>query len=272
MDAEKFWSTTEMNKFLYQQLKTMCEANGFVLSPRKGKHLVKIAEHFVQIVCPEVSYGRTRIHVLVSLAGSFANHIYAEKTFCPHGDKKEDIYSVYYDLAIEDATSYKEFYDIQQMKILWAEVIEPQFNQEIFSCLNTFSFERFLVLSESWNCDGFQCSISPKKDHALRFLSMGYGEIWNGNFEKSIPLLERALSGFQKGIERDKQSGCEVPEADQEDYNTVREILSMMQRGDTKAQVIEKMQELERTALNKAWGVTLSSEGQTIRLKKKELL
>ena len=55
-------------------------------------------------------------------------------------------------------------------------------------------------------------------------------------------------------------------------YNTVLEILSMMQRGDTKAQVIEKMQELERTALNKAWGVTLSSEGQTIRLKKKELL
>ena len=64
----------------------------------------------------------------------------------------------------------------------------------------------------------------------------------------------------------------ELPEADQEDYNTVREILSMMQRGDTKAQVIEKMQEIERTALNKAWGVTLSSEGQTIRLKKKELL
>lgn len=80
------------------------------------------------------------------------------------------------------------------------------------------------------------------------------------------------MSGFQKGIERDKQSGREVSEADQEDYNTVLEILLMMQRGDTKAQVIEKMQEIERTALNKAWGVTLSSEGQTIRLKKKELL
>lgn len=87
MDAEKFWSTTEMNKFLYQQLKAMCEADGFVLSPRKGKHLVKIAEHFVQIVWPEISYNRTRIHVLVSPAGSYKNHIYAEKTFCPHGDK-----------------------------------------------------------------------------------------------------------------------------------------------------------------------------------------
>ena len=231
MDAEKFWSTTEMNKFLYQQLKTMCEANGFVLSPRKGKHLVKIAEHFVQIVCPEVSYGRTRIHVLVSPAGSFANHIYAEKVFCPHGDKKEDIYSVYYDLAIEDATSYKEFYDIQQMKTLWAEIIEPQFDHEIFSCLNAFSFLHFLNLSESWSGDG-----------------------------------------FKKGIELNKQSGREISVDVQENYDTVQEVLSMIQRGDAKAQIIDKMQEIERIALNKAWGVMLSPEGKTVRLKKKELL
>ena len=46
----------------------------------------------------------------------------------------------------------------------------------------------------------------------------------------------------------------------------------MIQRGDTKAQIIDKMQEIERNALNKAWGVMLSSEGNTIRLKKKELL
>ena len=80
------------------------------------------------------------------------------------------------------------------------------------------------------------------------------------------------MSGFQKGIERDKQSGREVPEADQEDYNTLLEILSMIQRGDTKAQIVEKMLEFERIALNKAWGVTLSPESQTTRLKKKELL
>ena len=47
----------------------------------------------------------------------------------------------------------------------------------------------------------------------------------------------------------------------------------MIQRGDKKTQVMDdKMQEIERTALNKAWGVMLSSEGKTIRLKKKELL
>ena len=59
---------------------------------------------------------------------------------------------------------------------------------------------------------------------------------------------------------------------DKENYDTVQEVLSMIQRGDTKANIIDKMQEIERIALNKVWGVMLSSEGQTIRLKKKELL
>ncbi len=59
---------------------------------------------------------------------------------------------------------------------------------------------------------------------------------------------------------------------DQENYDTIQEVLSMIQRDDTKANIIDKMQEIEQIALNKVWGVMLSSEGQTIRLKKKELL
>ncbi|RKJ42968.1 hypothetical protein D7X98_17765 [bacterium 1XD8-76] len=272
MDAEKFWSTTEMNKFLYQQLKTMCEADGFVLSPRKGKHLVKIAEHFVQIVWPEISYNRTRIHVLVSPAGSYANYFYAQKTFTPHGNRKDDIYSFYCDLAIDDSTSYKQFYDIQQMKTLWTEVIEPQFRQEIFSCLDVFGYDRFLFLSEKQKCNGLQYCSCPGNDDALRFLAMGYGDIWKEDFAKSIPLLCQALSGFKKSIEQNKQLGYEVPVDDKENYDTVQEVLSMIQRGDTKANIIDKMQDIERIALNKVWGVMLSPEGQTIRLKKKELL
>ena len=158
------------------------------------------------------------------------------------------------------------------MKTLWAEIIHPQFNQEIFSCLKTFSYDRFLNLSETWSCDGFQYSITHKNDNALSFLSLGYGEIWKENFEKSILLLERALCGLKKGIELNKRSGREVSVDDQENYDTIQEVLSMIQRDDTKANIIDKMQEIEQIALNKVWGVMLSSEGQTIRLKKKELL
>lgn len=268
MDSQKYWSTTETNKFLYQQLKAMCEDNGFVLSPRKGKHFVRIAEHYVQIVWPEISYNRTLIHVSLSSSGSFANHTYADKRFCPHGEKKDDIYSVYYDIAIEDSTSYKEFYDIQRMKTLWTDIIEPQFKREIFSCLDAFSFKHFMIMSEKRGCDGFHTWSSPANDGAMYLLSMGYGELWQGNFEKGTPLLEQAAKGFKKSI----QYGHEVHMDDQENFDAVTAVLSMIQRGDTKAQVIEKMREVERIALNKAWGVMLSSEGKTIRLKKKELL
>lgn len=138
--------------------------------------------------------------------------------------------------------------------------------------MKAFSYDRFLILSKTWSCDGFQYGITHKNDNALSFLSLGYGEIWKGNFEKSILLLERALCGLKKGIELNKQSGREVSVDDQENYDTVQEVLSMIQRGDTKANIIDKMQEIERTALNKVWGVMLTPEGQTIRLKKKELL
>lgn len=272
MDAKKFWTTTEMNKFLYQQLKAMSEANGFVLSPRKGKHLIKIGEHFTQIVCPEVSYGRTRIHVCVAPAGSFANHIYAKKTFTPHGNRKDDRYSFYCDLAIEDGASYKMFYNIEQMKTLWAEIIEPEFRREIFSCLAAFSYNHFLALSEKPRCEGFQYCSCPGNDDALRSLAMGYGEIWQGNFEKSIPLLQQAANGFQKSIERDKQLGREEAADDWENDVAIKEVLALLQKGAERAQVIDKMQSIERTALNKAWGVALDAEGRTLRLKKKELL
>lgn len=272
MDAEKYWSTTEANKYLYQQLKAMCEDNGFVLSPRKGKHFVRIAEHYVQIVWPEISYNRTLIHVSLSSSGSFANHTYADKSFCPHGEKKDDIYSVYYDLAIEDTASYKEFYDIQRLKTLWTDIIEPQFSLEIFSCLDAFSFERFMIMSEKRGYDGFQTWSNPKNEGAMYLLSMGYGELWKGNFEKSIQLLEQAAKGFKKSIDLTMENRHEVSMDDQENLDTVIEVLSMLQGDSTKAQVIEKMREIERIALNKAWGTMLSPEGKTIRLKKKELL
>lgn len=272
MDSEKYWSTTEVNKFLYQQIKAMCTAGGFVLSPRKGKHLVRIAEHFIQIVYPEVSRNRTRVHLLVSPAGSFANYYYAKKTLPALGNRKGDIYSSYLNLAVEDPESYKHFYDIRQMKTLWTEVIEPQLHQEIFSCLDAFGFDRFMLLSETLRCDGLQYCSCPGNDDALRFLAMGYGEIWKENLGKSISLLQKALDGFKRGMEQNERLGYGVPVDDRENHDAALEVLLMIQRVEGKSQVIGKMKEIEQAALNKAWGVALSPEGKTVRLKKKDLL
>ena len=47
MDAEKYWSTADLNKFVYRQTKALCEANGFVLNPRRTKTLVRIKGHLI---------------------------------------------------------------------------------------------------------------------------------------------------------------------------------------------------------------------------------
>lgn len=272
MDPEKYWSTTEANKFLYQQIKALCEAEGFVLSPRKGRHLVRIAEHFVQIVFPEVSRNRTRLHLLVSPAGSFSNYYYAKKTLAALGNRNGDIYSSYLDLAVEDPESRRQVFPVQPMKNLWTQTIEPRLRQDIFACLDGFGFDRFLLLSGTLRCDGFQYCSCPANDDALRFFAMGYGELWRENLGKSVSLLQTALDGFQRGMEQSERLGNAVPEDDRENHAAARELLSMLEKGDGTAQVKGRLEELERTALNKAWGAALSPEGKTVRLKKKELL
>lgn len=275
MDIEKYWSATEMNKFLYQQLKAMCEADGFVLSPRKGKRMIRVSEHCTEVVYPEISYGRTVIHVLLFSAASFADHCYAHKKIHPHRSNEENVFINSYDeLAVNDPASYKQFFNIEQMKTVWVEVIEPQLNREVFSCLNSFHYDHFLILSDQQRYGNFHYISSPGDHDAPRFFAMGCGELWTGNWEKSILLLEEALIRYKKGIDQSRQIGYEAASYMLGDYDTVAKLLSMLKENgaDRQNQVLNALQNFEQIALNKTWGVTLSTNGKTVRLKKKELL
>lgn len=275
MDAEKFWSTTEMNKFLYQQLKSMCETEGFVLSPRRGKRMVRISEHYAEVVYPEIVYARTVVHVLLFSTSSFAYHSYASKKIHLHRSNDENVFINSYDeLAVEDPTSYKQFFNIEQMKTVWAEVIEPQLNREVFSCLNDFHYDHFLILSDKRKCGSFHYDSSPGNHDAPRFFALGCGELLAGNLEKSILLLEESLIRYKKSIEQSKQVGHEVIPYKLDDCNAVIELLSILKESgaSSRDQALNTLQNLEQIALNKTWGVALSSDGKTIRLKKKELI
>lgn len=271
MDPEKFWSTTEVNKFLYQQLKMMCEVNGFVLSPRKAKHMVRISKHYTEVVYPEISYSRTVVHVLLFLSASCADHYYAGKKINPRRSNDPDVFINSYDeLAVDDPSSYKQFFNIEQMKTVWEEVIKPQLNQEIFSCLGTFCYNDFLVLSDKQRCGDFHYGSSPGNYDAPRFFAMGCGELWAGNREKGLPLLEEALTRYKRGIDQSIQIGHEAALYKQRDFQAVTQLLSVL--NGSEAQITDTLERLERTALNMTWGVALSPEGGTVRLKKKELL
>jgi len=57
MEKDSLWTTTETNNYLYKQLKTVSEAHDFVVSTVKAKHLARIREHHIQIICPVILYG-----------------------------------------------------------------------------------------------------------------------------------------------------------------------------------------------------------------------
>jgi len=272
MDTETYWNTTDLNKFVYQQTKMLCEANGFVLSPRRAKTLVRIKGHFIQIVRPEISYSHTEIRFGVSPTTSFMEVIFADNVVFPRktNDRGVKFCNNYYMVGI-DMNNIKWVYDSEQMKAVWDEVVGPQIKTEVISVLNSIDFEQYFSLCEQRRYATLRCGINPGTDNAVWHMARGHNRIWEGSITDSVPLLERALQGNKKHI--DCYNG-DMKSCFQEEYSSIQELLTIIKnRGaDIKTQILDYMQDLEQTTLNKTWGVALSPEGKTIRLKKKEFL
>lgn len=272
MDTENIWNTTDLNKFIYQQTKALCEANGFVVSPRRSKHLVRVKEHHIQIVYPEIFRSRTSINFGVSPAASFRPVLfgYTNVHLRKNNHPKSEFFNDYYMLAI-DPWSSKRVYESEKMREVWNEIVVPQLEEEMLSVLKLFGFEQFIVLCENRKNGILRHAPNPGIDNAPLHMAKGHNRIWRGNIKESIPLLEQALSGYEKHFISCEKLGEKVLHDIQEEHSATQELLSVVKNGE-EATALEYMRELENIALNKAWGVARSPEGNTIRLKKKELL
>ncbi len=274
MENDNVWSTTDLNKFVYQQTKLLCEANDFVLSPRRAKTLVRIKGHLIQIVRPEISYSHTEIRFGVSPTTSFNNVIFADNVVFPRktNDSGVKFFNNYYMVGI-DRNNIKWIYDSARMKAVWEEVVGPQIKTEVISVLDSIGFEQYFSLCEHRRCGILRCGINPGTDNAVWHMARGHNRIWEGRITESVPLLEQALQGNKKYIDSYKDSG-DIDPCIQEEYSSIQELLMIVRNEDTEmdTRVLNHMQGLEQIALNKTWGVALSPERKTIRLKKKELL
>lgn len=275
MDVEKFWSTTDLNKFIYQKTKELCEAEGFVASPRRSKHLVRIGEHHIHIVYPEIWRSRTIIHFGVSPATSFNNHAILgdAKIYLRKNNDPDDLFNEYFRLAT-DINNPKWSYDSEKMKAVWDEVVVPQLTKEMLSILRTFTFEQFITLCENRKNGILRYGRNPGIDDAPLYMARGHNRIWKGNVKESISLLEQAILGYDQHFIRCKNFGEEILLYIQQEFFATQKLLSIIKNRDIgiESYVLDYMRKLEEIALNKTWGVMLSSDGKTIRLKKKELL
>lgn len=269
IDAEKIWTTTDLNQFIYQKTRALCEADGFVQSPRRPKYLVRAGEHHVQIVRPDIYRSRTALCFGVSPAASFRQIILGEaKVSLRKDNNKDEFFNDYYMLALDPFVA-KLAFDSGKMQAVWEEIVVPQLEEELFSVLRSFAFLRFAQLCENRRSGVLRCSPEPGIDDATHLFSKAQIRIWQGRREESIPLLEQAMAGYERHFLRCGTFGeRELPEI-REEYTAVGGLLAAVRKGEG---VPEYLEELERTALNKTWGIARTADGQTVRLKKKELL
>ena len=79
-------TTTEANKYIYQQLKQLLLPEGFIVRPGKSKYLVRLRDHHIQMVYQEILYGATELQIIIvpvwtyQEAWFFSNRISLKRT------------------------------------------------------------------------------------------------------------------------------------------------------------------------------------------------
>ncbi len=260
MEHESLWTSSQTNHYLFKQLRDLCKKHGFKVTPKHRKTLIRIKEHYVEIIFPEVIYMETWFHMQVASTSSFAKYYYFDNRIAPwKTNDKNQPHNFYSKLAIEDKITSKRYYSPEKIEKAWNEAISVQVQESMIDYFDKFNFLKFVELSKQKRGDGTlrYCS-SPGTNDALRYLTMAYNEIWLGNLSASVPLLERAAQGYGRSLEQLNKMNEESTSGKQENYDAIIKLLSIMQEGDEDMQkkIFYEMQTLEHTALDFVWGIT----------------
>ena len=258
MDYELLWSSSQVNQYLFKQLRDLCKKHGFKVSPKHRKKLVRVKEHYIEIIFPEVIYMDTWFHMQVASTSSFAQYYYFDKRIIPCVANDKNLpYNFYSKLAVEDKTTSKLYYSPKKIETAWNEAISIQVQENIIDYFNNLNFPKPVELSKKEAGDGIltYCP-SPGTNDALFYLTIAYNEIWLGNISASIPLLEKAAQGYEKSLGQSNKMATESTFGKQENYNAIIKLLSIIQNGgkDMEKEVLHEMQTLEDAALDFAWG------------------
>lgn len=269
MDYSNLWSSTETNKYLYKQLKLLLVSKGFVESSFKTKHLIRIREHHLQIVAPEVLYGETNIQMFVVPLASYSSYLYCSARLSLKRSNQLKTTNHYGDLALQRETG-KPYYRPEEIQKVWADVMEPQIESEIVAYFNSFGFPQFAHLSQNWRDGTLSYNAAFGNNDALREFAIACNSIWMGEYESSLPPLKKAIAGYVKSYHLAIECGRTVDLDQQKNKESCQEILNIMdaQNEGFETVVIEKLRFLEQDAPAKTWGVALDADGNTIALKK----
>lgn len=273
MENISLWTTTETNNYLYKQMKALLESHGFVVSPIKAKKIARMREHHIQIVCPEVIYGVTRLQMFVVPAISYSNESYCDRRVeLERIDDPKLRNNFYSDMAIRDEYTGKAWYPPEKIQQAWTEAMVPQIEKEVIAYFDRLGFTEFIHLSQNQRDGTLSYSGGPGNDNALHFLTMANNAIWMGDYDSSLPLLKKAVLGYEKSIENGITYREEIYLEDQLNQAVAREIIEVMENKHEgwENTILDRLRFLEKDAPEKAWGIALDEHGETMRVKKKK--
>lgn len=261
-------TTTEANKYIYQQLKQLLLPEGFIVRPHRSKYLVRLRDHHVQMVYQEILHGDTCLQIIIVPVWTyqegwfFANRIRLKRTNAP-GVERND----YTDAAFRQGMSLKAYYDRAELTRIWEDGILPQLREEVIDFFDKMDFDAFTDLCENRGSRRMRYgSFSP----ACALFAAGYSRLLTRQYEKGEEYIRKAVAESQEKIAAAEPYGGLSKPMYAVDLAKGIEILEILEKKEPGYQeaIENKLALLEKEAVAQNYQITLNDKLETVKVKR----
>lgn len=260
-------SSVEANKYIWQQVKQLLAAEGFIACPNRPKYMVRLRGHYLQMVYQEIAHGKTSLEIIVIPAWTyqdgwfFSNRISLRRT----NTTLAAGINLYSEAAYRQSASLKTYYDLSELVKMWDEAILPQLQKELIEYFDNMDFHAYASICENRgdrtlrygsSCDG------------VRLLAIGYNSLWMQQYEKGKEYIEKAITEMQKINILRESCGGEIDPKFALDLRNGEKILNVLESSDPDMEetIRDMLSILEKDAMEQNYHITLNEKNETVKI------
>lgn len=275
MKEEKinFITSVEANKYIWQQVKQLLAVRGYIVCPNKSKYMVRLREHFLQMVYQEILYGATELKIIVIPAWTYQDGWFFVNRISLHRSNTAVAgLNLYSEAAYRQSVSLKAYYDISELVKMWDEAISPQLQKELIEYFDNMDFYAYAGLCENRGDNFLKYRSSCD---AVRLLAIGYNSLWMRQYEKGKEHIQKAIIEMRE-IKKRRGSfngmTSEVTEEDSTfdlDLRNGEKILTILEscNSNIEEMVEDMLCQLEKDAMEKTVHIALNEKNETVKIR-----
>lgn len=262
-------TSAEANKYLWQQVKQLLTARGFIVCPNKPKYMVRLREHYLQMVYQEISYGATNLRAIVLPAWTYQEGwFFSSRISLRRTNTNIAGLNLYSEAAYRQNTSLKTYFDRSELVTMWEEAIHPQLQEELIEYFDNMDFQAYAdicvnrgdrSLRYGSSCDG------------VRLLAIGYNSLWMQQYEKAREFIRKAIAVMQE-LEKRRAGVADQDSMFLLDLRNGEEILGVLESSipDREKKITEMLCGIERSAMERTMHIALNDKNETIKVRKEK--